>query len=73
MSKRYKELIDSHPGNVNQTEWEELVDHILESKKGLVDRMAKYKNLKIIKHQLSTSNKKRRWMSPILKAQGNPH
>ena len=43
VSKRYKELIDSHPINVNQTEWEELVDHILESKKGQVDRMTKYK------------------------------
>ena len=44
VSKRYKELIDSHPSNVNQAEWEELVDHILDSKKGQVDRMTKCKN-----------------------------
>ena len=73
MSKRYKELIDSHPSNVNQAEWEELVDHILDSKKGQVDRMTKYKNQKVIKHELSISNKKEGGGDLCFQAQGNPN
>ena len=42
--QKYKEMKDS--SNDNQDEWEELVDKILQSRKGQVDRMTKYKNPK---------------------------
>ena len=56
MLQKYDEMM--HRGNVNQADWEELVDKSLQSKKGQVDRMTKYKNQKVIKHELSISNKK---------------
>ena len=50
--QKYKEMMDS--SDVNQDEWEELVDKILQSKKGQVDRMTKYKNQN---NEASTINK----------------
>ena len=73
VQQRYEEMIKSLPSNVNQAEWEELVGHILGSKNGQVDRMTKYKNQKVIKHELSISNKKEGGGDLCFQAQGNPN
>ena len=50
--QKYEHMM--HSSNVNQQEWEDLLDHILQSKKGKVDRMTKYK---FKKNEASTINK----------------
>ena len=71
MQQKYKDMMDSN--KYNHAEWEELLDKILESKKGQVDRMTKYKNQKVIKHELSISNKKEGGGDLCFQAQGNPN